>query len=564
MNNAKITVTGLATVLFLGHDVPSHAELAAFDDSNGACDTVVCDWIPEYTPNDDAGRPEGFDYSDEAEICVNKAKACGVLRPLIEELEKGNSNSSDPNNYRHYILPGASLQNRNVPCKRGGKDGNSTLFGYGDFGCGEDGQGNSSLILWDPAKKEPLECHGKCAEGAVELGGCPALIHELGHALRRQRGSYNGKKIPACKNKGTKNDELFAVSFENAYRYCNQLPYRCCHSCCFLNIPGCNCDGERCSQRRARGSNSECVVDPVFDELCSFCGDGELQPNAGESCDDGSQCDDGTDCTSNPLICTLNGVGVCAPRDGDGCSASCVGICGGAGHSGPPPTENPAGEFDACSWGADYTQPEVDLPQAIYHVERLDVLNGTVAGGTATVVDECFGDIVHFGMARDTGANGSQVSILVRADQYSFMIEAESSHQTFDEMDSNASGQAQFRVTTYFRHQEPDGLPTSEVGTEFLQLRGEGRSKAEDAGGCGCTGGIQFPISRVGNSSHGTFEYSPWGVSGPTYRSATEYWAEARGGALGGSRAPQESFALHRYSVSLHLNNENGGMCVAP
>ena len=49
-----------------------------------------------------------------------------------------------------------------------------------------------------------------------------------------------------------------------------------------------------------------------------------------EQCDDGSQCTNGTACTAAG-DCAGIGDGTCAPRAGDGCSATCVvegSICG--------------------------------------------------------------------------------------------------------------------------------------------------------------------------------------------------------------------------------------------
>src|SRR6185312_13501325 len=51
------------------------------------------------------------------------------------------------------------------------------------------------------------------------------------------------------------------------------------------------------------------------------CGDGRV--DSGEVCDNGRDCTDGTPCTS-ATTCAGIGDGTCAPRAGDGCSATCM------------------------------------------------------------------------------------------------------------------------------------------------------------------------------------------------------------------------------------------------
>jgi uncharacterized repeat protein (TIGR01451 family) len=97
-------------------------------------------------------------------------------------------------------------------------------------------------------------------------------------------------------------------------------------------------DPEECDDGNTN-NNDYCIIDLEKNYLCHVakCGDGYIwnQNGGTEECDDGTQCADGTSCTLD-TECEGIGDGVCATRDGDGCSHACTdeGGTGGGGGGG--------------------------------------------------------------------------------------------------------------------------------------------------------------------------------------------------------------------------------------
>lgn len=73
-------------------------------------------------------------------------------------------------------------------------------------------------------------------------------------------------------------------------------------------------DGNRSS---GDGCSSTCQMETAWS-----CGDGVLDLTLGEQCDDGQQCFNGKQCQRNSQ-CVGIGIGFCQQHDGDGCSAAC-------------------------------------------------------------------------------------------------------------------------------------------------------------------------------------------------------------------------------------------------
>jgi len=93
-----------------------------------------------------------------------------------------------------------------------------------------------------------------------------------------------------------------------------------------------DCEGltctEECTEKLGScvlGECEETVLDSACN-VCEFCGDENQDP--GEECDDGRQCGDGTQCTAHSQ-CTGFSEDLCVPRDDDSCSRYCqLTLCG--------------------------------------------------------------------------------------------------------------------------------------------------------------------------------------------------------------------------------------------